>query len=65
MSQEQLSIRTRDGVEAGSLPDDDALADLVDRSAGRAVLSLRGRLLANEVACRLQAPVRTGAAADR
>jgi oxygen-independent coproporphyrinogen-3 oxidase len=61
----ELSIRTRDGVEAGSLPDDDALADLVDRSAGRAVLTLRGRLLANEVACRLQAPVRTGTAADR
>jgi len=61
----ELSIRTREGVEAGVLPDDEALADLVERRAGRAVLTLRGRLLANEVACRLRPPVRTGGAADR
>src|ERR1019366_7420784 len=61
----ELSIRTRRGVEAGALPDDGAMADLVERRAGRAVLTLRGRLLANEVACRLRAPARAVPAAGR
>ena len=61
----ELSIRTRRGVEAGALPDDGAMADLVERRASRAVLTLRGRLLANEVACRLRAPARTVRAAGR
>jgi oxygen-independent coproporphyrinogen-3 oxidase len=55
----ELAIRTRDGVEAGALPDDEALAGLIERRHGRAVLTRRGRLLANEVACRLARPVRT------
>ncbi len=56
----ELSIRTREGVHAAALPDEEALVDLVTREAGRAVLTVRGRLLANEVACRLRLPVRTG-----
>ena len=39
-----------------ALADDEALAGLVRRSGGRAVLTRRGRLLANEVACRLRSP---------
>jgi oxygen-independent coproporphyrinogen-3 oxidase len=54
----ELSIRTREGVDAAALPDDDATSGLVERLAGRAVLTRRGRLLANEVACRLRAPAR-------
>jgi oxygen-independent coproporphyrinogen-3 oxidase len=54
----ELAIRTREGVPADALPDDLALAGLVERRHGRAVLTLRGRLLANEVACRLRDPVR-------
>jgi oxygen-independent coproporphyrinogen-3 oxidase len=49
----QLAVRTRDGVPAGSLPVDE-LGDLVTVDSDRAVLTLRGRLLANEVALRLQ-----------
>jgi oxygen-independent coproporphyrinogen-3 oxidase len=56
----ELSIRTREGVQAAALPDEEELADLVTREAGRAVLTVRGRLLANEVACRLRPPVGTG-----
>jgi oxygen-independent coproporphyrinogen-3 oxidase len=56
----ELSIRTREGVHTAALPDEEALVDLVTREAGRAVLTVRGRLLANEVACRLRLPVRTG-----
>ena len=52
----ELAIRTRDGIDAGALPDDEALAELVESDRGRAVLTRRGRLLANEVACRLRAP---------
>jgi oxygen-independent coproporphyrinogen-3 oxidase len=55
----ELAIRTREGVEAGALPDEEALAGLVERANGRAVLTLRGRLLANEVACRLRLPLAT------
>ncbi|MGO9583498.1 MAG: radical SAM family heme chaperone HemW [Acidimicrobiales bacterium] len=55
----ELAIRTREGVAADALPDDEALVGLVGRDGGRAVLTRRGRLLANEVACRLSPPVRT------
>ena len=50
----QLAVRTREGVPAEALPVDD-LGDLVTVGAGdRAVLTVRGRLLANEVALRLR-----------
>ena len=49
----QLAVRTRTGVPAAALPVDD-LGDLVDVDGDRAVLTVRGRLLANEVALRLQ-----------
>jgi len=52
----ELAIRTREGVDARALPDDDAIAGLVERQNGRVVLTRRGRLLANEVACRLACP---------
>jgi oxygen-independent coproporphyrinogen-3 oxidase len=54
----QLALRTRDGVPDSALPDTAELADLVDRRDGRAVLTLRGRLLANEVTIRLRVPSR-------
>ena len=50
----QLAIRTRDGVPASALPDDPDLDGLVDVRDGRAVLTVQGRLLANEVALRLR-----------
>jgi oxygen-independent coproporphyrinogen-3 oxidase len=54
----QLAIRTRDGVPAGALADDDlaALDGLVARDGDRLVLTRRGRLMANEVSLRLRAP---------
>ncbi|MGA3352000.1 MAG: radical SAM family heme chaperone HemW [Acidimicrobiales bacterium] len=52
----ELAIRTRDGVEAAALSEEVEAVGLVAISHGRAVLTLRGRLLANEVACRLRAP---------
>ena len=55
----ELAIRTREGVDAAALADEEALRGLVERDSGRAVLTRRGRLLANEVACRLRAPVPT------
>jgi len=58
----QLALRTRDGVPAAALPDSDELAGLVERRAGRAVLTRRGRLLANEIAIRLQPPPATAGA---
>ncbi len=57
----QLALRTRDGVPGPALPDTAELADLVERRDGRAILTLRGRLLANEVTIRLRAPSRTDA----
>jgi oxygen-independent coproporphyrinogen-3 oxidase len=54
-----LGLRTRDGVPANSLPDDPDLEGLVDRVDGRAVLTVRGRLLANAVTTRL-VPVPAG-----
>ncbi len=52
----RLSLRTRDGVPGSALPDLPELEDLLDRRDGRAVLTPRGRLLANEVALRLLEP---------
>lgn len=49
----QLAVRTRDGVPSDALPVDE-LGDLVDVRDERAVLTVRGRLLANEVALRLR-----------
>lgn len=48
-----LALRTREGVPVDALACDPVLDGLVQRSGGRAVLTLRGRLLANEVAARL------------
>jgi oxygen-independent coproporphyrinogen-3 oxidase len=54
----ELALRTRDGVPQAALPEfasDEVLQDLVEPAApGRLVLTPRGRLLANEVAVRLQ-----------
>jgi coproporphyrinogen III oxidase-like Fe-S oxidoreductase len=48
----QLALRTSSGVPAAAL-DTDGIEELVDRRGDRLVLTLRGRLLANEVALRL------------
>jgi oxygen-independent coproporphyrinogen-3 oxidase len=48
----QLALRTSDGVPASAL-DAEGIEELVDRRGDRLVLTLRGRLLANEVALRL------------
>ena len=50
----ELAIRTREGVAPGVLDDEVTGAGLVEIDRGRAVLTLKGRLLANEVACRLR-----------
>ena len=50
-----LALRTREGVPVAALADDPVLEGLVRSSGGQAVLTLRGRLLANEVAARLVA----------
>ena len=52
----QLALRTRDGVPASSLPSDGSVDGLVSLSpdGSRAVLTVAGRLLANEVAIRLR-----------
>lgn len=53
----ELSLRTRAGVPAEALPRRDDLADLLAPAAGgRLVLTRAGRLLFNEVACRLVVP---------
>ena len=49
----QLAIRTTEGISSAELPDDPDLADLVVIEGDRVVLTRRGRLLANEVAIRL------------
>jgi putative oxygen-independent coproporphyrinogen III oxidase len=49
-----LALRTSSGVPASALADDPALHGLVERVADRAVLTLRGRLLANEVTLRIR-----------
>ena len=53
----QLLLRTSEGVPAAAL-DAEGLADLIERRGDRVVLTLRGRLLANEVSLRLQPTVR-------
>jgi len=52
----QLSLRTAEGVPRDALSDEDtdALAGLVERVDDRVVLTVTGRLLANEVAVRLR-----------
>lgn len=50
----QLDLRTPLGVPAAALPEDPALERLLVRSAGRARLTVEGRLLANEVSIRLR-----------
>ena len=56
----QLALRTRSGVPASALPEDVDLERLVDVSDGRGVLTIEGRLLANEVALRLRQPSTAG-----
>jgi oxygen-independent coproporphyrinogen-3 oxidase len=51
LERRQLALRTRDGVDAECLP---PLDGLVARNGDRAVLTVRGRLLANEVATQLR-----------
>ena len=50
-----LALRTSVGVPATAVPDDPDLEGLVERRGDRAVLTVRGRLLANEVTVRLRA----------
>ena len=50
-----LALRTSVGVPASVVPDDPDLDGLVERRGERAVLTVRGRLLANEVTVRLRA----------
>ena len=54
----QLALRMREGVPVDAL-DVEELDGLVQRVGDRVVLTLRGRLLANEVALRLRLPQRT------
>jgi putative oxygen-independent coproporphyrinogen III oxidase len=49
----QLALRTDEGVPAAALPEDPAIEALVERREDRVVLTVPGRLLANEVALRL------------
>lgn len=49
-----LGLRTPRGVPAQTVPDDPELAGLVERDGDRAVLTLRGRLLADAVTTRLR-----------
>jgi putative oxygen-independent coproporphyrinogen III oxidase len=62
-----LAIRTSEGVPAAAVPQDPELEGLITIKGERAVLTVRGRLLANEVAIRLrpqamlgEGPVPTG-----
>jgi putative oxygen-independent coproporphyrinogen III oxidase len=52
----QLALRTRGGVPAAALPAAADLDGLVSRVGDRVVLTVQGRLLANEVATRLVSP---------
>ena len=51
-----LRLRTAQGVPQAALDDEEILRDLVALSGDRKILTLKGRLLANEVAIRLKAP---------
>ncbi|MDQ1429151.1 MAG: hypothetical protein QOK39_2627 [Acidimicrobiaceae bacterium] len=53
----QLALRTSQGVPWAALSDAPELEGLVNRVGDRAVLTVPGRLLANEVAYRLRVPV--------
>jgi coproporphyrinogen III oxidase-like Fe-S oxidoreductase len=48
-----LGLRTSTGVPATMVPDDPDLDGLLERRHERAVLTMRGRLLANEVTLRI------------
>jgi putative oxygen-independent coproporphyrinogen III oxidase len=50
----QLALRTRAGVPSEAVPLGEDVERLVRRRGGRAVLTVEGRLLANEVALRLR-----------
>jgi putative oxygen-independent coproporphyrinogen III oxidase len=50
-----LSLRTPRGIPSEALVDDPALDGLIEHRDGRAVLTVRGRLLANEVCARVLA----------
>ena len=52
-----LSLRTPRGVPWETLERPEELAGLVERIDGRAVLTLRGRLLANEVSARIRSGI--------
>jgi len=52
-----LSLRTPRGVPWASLADADSLGGLVVRQGDRAVLTVRGRLLANEVSARIRSGI--------
>jgi oxygen-independent coproporphyrinogen-3 oxidase len=52
-----LSLRTPRGVPWDCLDDPDSLDDLVAREGERAVLTVRGRLLANEVSARIRSGI--------
>jgi putative oxygen-independent coproporphyrinogen III oxidase len=56
-----LQLRTRAGVPVEALPPHPDLEGLVDRRDGRAVLTVRGRLLANAVTTRLVVGADVGA----
>jgi len=51
-----LALRTSVGVPASVVPEDPDLDGLLERRGDRAVLTVRGRLLANEVTVRLRTP---------
>ncbi len=51
-----LALRTCEGVPFDALEEDEAIEHLVERRDERMVLTLPGRLLANEVALRLRVP---------
>jgi putative oxygen-independent coproporphyrinogen III oxidase len=48
-----LRLRTIEGIRLESVPDDPSLDGLLERRGDRAVLTVRGRLLANEVTLRI------------
>jgi oxygen-independent coproporphyrinogen-3 oxidase len=52
-----LAVRTSDGVPVEAVSDDLSLDGLIESREDRMVLTLRGRLLANEVASRLAVPL--------
>jgi len=52
-----LSLRTPRGVPRHSLEHPEELEGLVERIGSRAVLTVRGRLLANEVSARIRSGI--------